>query len=940
MRATEPTLKQELAPILAERIGATFVVETSHRAGGGGQPDTILTFRDCRLVLELEVGESQLLTGVAQADRYVRDLSADGSITIAYPNSVRCEVETRQDVADLVTSTNFAALVLTPFLRQHFRSITFDEFCNRFRQARSEPQPTDLDLVVSVLRQAVESLSLKLRRGRAVQRPALERVVSQFELFSTLAADGEEADPEALEIAASDLAAYVVVNQILLYFLLRDFLELPEFLPVNNTSELRRFFDRVTAVDYRAVYLVDIVSELPRYCLPEVNKIILAFRQLKPEGMQHDLLGRMFHEFLPFKTRKLFATFYTKPVAAELLARLAIDSAPRYIVEPSCGSGTLLVAAYKTLRRRNPQLSHNQALQRIYAVDIMPFAAHLAALNLTLQDLTAQTERVNAGIANSLNLAPGEGIYATQRDLFERLFSRRVDVDRTHEEELSLPRQAALVIMNPPFTTSNRLTSEMLGSRFGAFNERQNYWAYFLSLADGLLAPGGVIAAVLPRLFLAGSTSREVRRWIFNDQHYDLLYIVRTTKEFAFSEAAAFRDFLVVLQKPSEAKRRLPPCRVIYLNRSIDEISIAEAGDIADAARQIRVSRNHVETVDFTMFTVPQETIRSRSENLWFMVGFENPRNAEIISRLWARMFEIAGPRLVRLREALGIRAEQGLRQLIPRGFEAQPAGLYETIFAVRPLARGRVGPSDMVINDETATLIKCAFRNHQIKLPKSSLVLAIKTAAYFRRFEIVPHYGDWVLKERCDASRTLQRLSDVRVDYVYVHNSIEKCKTHLLAARRLNVVAPGSTFLAFFSDTEVVSPKTFYSVKCSPPQALALCLWMNSIFGVIQFLSKRMETEGGYCEVLKEDLVEFFVPSEQQIPQRLSTWYRENRARDFQSLAEQFTSRSDRRTLDFEIMRWMGWPQTEIDSDLDTLYSALASEFQLLRSAGISAPE
>ncbi len=95
--------------------------------------------------------------------------------------------------------------------------------------------------------------------------------------------------------------------------------------------------------------------------------------------------------------------------------------------------------------------------------------------------------------------------------------------------------------MNPPFTDRGKLTDQMLAARIQAFNERQNYWAYFLFLAHDLLAAKGTIAAVLPRLFLAGSTSREVRNWIFNTLGYDLLYIVRTTKEFAFSESAAFR---------------------------------------------------------------------------------------------------------------------------------------------------------------------------------------------------------------------------------------------------------------------------------------------------------------------------------------------------------------------------------------------------------------
>src|SRR5665213_1360356 len=936
MRATEQTLEHELAPILGERFGASIVTQGSHSAGRGRkQSDTILKFPDGRkIVLELEVGESHLLGGVVQAEGYVSELGADGSITIAYPNNVRREVDTRQDVLDLVTGTKFAALVLTPFLRQNFSSISLDDFCDQFNKARTEPKPTDLNLVVSVLRQSVESLALKMRRGRGVKRPVLERVVSQFDLFSALSGEGGEPDKEELAVAASDLAAYVVVNQILLYFLLKDSLGFPEFLPLKSTAELRRYFDRVTAIDYKAVYSVDIVFELPRQCLPEINKVIIAFRQLKPEGMQHDLLGRMFHEFLPFKTRKIFATFYTKPVAAEMLARLAIDSETKNVIEPSCGSGTLLVASYQALRHRKPKLTHNEILQQLYAVDIMPFAAHLAALNLTLQDLGSQTEKVNASVGNSLNLV-GRGGLRTQQDFFNKILSRRVDLEKTHEEEFLLPEQADVVIMNPPYTDQRYLTVEMLGTRASAFNDRQNYWAYFLSVADDLLAPGGIIAAVLPRLFLAGSTSKEVRQWIFNTRQYNLLYIVRTTKEFAFSEAAAFRDFLFVLQKPDpKAKQPSPHCKVVYLNRSIDELSIAESGEISDAVRETHVGRNQVETADFTLFTVPQEIIRRRSDNLWFTVGFENPRNAEIITRLWEKLFDVAGSRLASLQNALGVRTKRGLQQFVPRGFEANPPGLYSSIFAVRSLSGDRVSAADLIINKETEDFLKCAFNEQEIKLPKKNLQQGIKTASYFRRFVITPDYCDWIIKERCDASPALQRLSGVRANFAYIEKSIEKCKTHLLVARKVNLVAPGTTFLAFYSENEVASPKTFYSVRCSKAQSLALTLWMNSIFGIIQVLGKRMETEGAYGEVLKEDLGEFFVPNEKSIPEQLKTWFEDPQEMEFPPLADQFTSQSERRGLDREIMRWMNWPESEIEADLDAFYRVLTDEFQLMRHA------
>jgi tRNA1(Val) A37 N6-methylase TrmN6 len=943
VKATEATLEQELARLMGEKLKVSFVTQPSisasmaqlKRERGRKQLDTLLVFPDCRIVLEVEIGERNLLTGVAQAVIYQEVLGADGSLIIAYPETVRRPVDTQADVIDIVLNTRFSALVLTPFLRQNFGNILLDELCARIKQAKSEPEPTDLTLVVNVLREAVGSLVLKLRRGKGIPKPALERVVNQFELFSKLTGDDNKLDAEAMETIACDLVGYIVVNQILLYFLLSSNLGLPPFQIIHDIPELRPSFKRITDVDYRAVYNIDIVNHLPRRCLTEINKIVLAFRHLRPEEMKHDLLGRMFHEFLPFRTRKVFAAFYTKPVAAEILARLAINRFPERILEPACGSGTLLVAAYQALRYEDPKLQHNQALRKLYALDIMPFAAHLAALNLTLQDLDSKTEYVNVGVANSLVLASGKETISTPDDLFGRIISRRVDVDQKHHEEVVLPREFNVVIMNPPFTDRSRVSDAMLASRIEAFRERQNYWAYFLSLAHDMLAPGGAIAAVLPRLFLAGSTSREVRNWLFNTVGYHLLYIIRTTKEFAFSESAAFRDFLVVLRKPS-TQPALPsqPCKVVYLNRSIDEISIAEAGLIADEVSEIGASRELMETDNFTAFTITQEVIRKRSDNLWFTVAFENPKNTLVVSQISARLFELAGNRLTRLRDAVGAKSNKLVARLIPRGFEAKPKGLYTAIFAVKELDEKRVADSDMVITTEKEKTVACRFMEHSIEFPKSALHLGIKTASYFRRFEVTREYGDFVLKARGKYSTQLQKFSRVRINYSYIQKSVETCNAHLLVARRLNVVAPGTTFLAFFSREEMVSPKTFYSVKCQPDQALSISLWMNSVFGLIQFLDKRMETEGGYCEVLKEDLIDLLVPVEKNVPQKLQQWYQRHRKVEFPPLNQQFAPDSPRRNLDREIMLWMGWPEAEVDADLDELYGALNDELQLLREA------
>lgn len=941
MKLTEHTIEQELSSLLSEKLGASIITQSSfmekgYRASGKRkrkQLDTLLIFSNSKIVLEIEIGARNLLNGIVQAFDYEANLKADGSIVIAYPESVRRTIESQQDVIDLVTETKVNALVLTDFLKQNFSDITIDELCRRIIKAKDEPQPTDLNLIVNVLKESVDGLVIKLRRGRGIPKPALERVVSQFELFSKLSGNDKNVEPNMVEEIACDLVAYVIVNQILLYFLLRDTLSLPELRQINNIHEFRSYFKHITDIDYRAVYNIDVLEQLPKRCLTDLNKIILAFNHLKPASMKHDLLGRMFHEFLPFKTRKVFAAFYTKPVAAELLARLAVNGFPERILEPARGSGTLLVAAYQALRHEDPKMTHDQALRKIYALDIMPFAAHLAALNLTLQDLESHTEKVNVGVGNSLSLLSEKHDIATQGEIFERVVSRRVDVDKKHEEEIHLPKQVNVVIMNPPYTDRGRLVDHMLGMRLNAFKERQNYWAYFLSFANDILAPGGIIAAVLPRLFLAGSTSREVRKWIFNQLGYELHYLVRTTKEFAFSESAAFRDFLVVLRKPYEQNNnKSTPCKVIYLNRSLNDISISEAGDIADSIRHTHQNRDIVDTADFTLFTIPQVSICDRSENLWFMAGFENPANAATISRIWTKLFQLSEKRLCRLAEAVGARTPKSIAKLIPRGFEPKPKGLYTAIFAVRRLDDARVSSNDMSITNETERNIVCSILTHRIEFPKDALQLGIKTASYFRRFEITDNYGDYIVRDRTKSATHLQHISAVKVNYAYVNSSIETHKTNLIVAKRINVVAPGSTFLSFCSSSPIVSPNTLYSVKCSANQSQLMCLWINSIFGFIQFLNQRMETGGGYCDILKEDLINFYVPIESAMPKNLNKWYTKYRNKDFPPFIKQFVKDSPRRELDRELMLWMGWREEEVDTDLDDIYKALDGELHSMR--------
>lgn len=430
IRITEDSLKPEIKAVLESVLGHGCVTETT---SASGKFDLYLRTGDRVLVVEVKAGGLGKLTeAIVQASEYARDVRADGSVVLLYPPDVRKEFpalhpELAGDfVHRVVREIRLTSLILSPFWNARFDG-TLPNLARELLAKATEPALTDPKLLVDALRES--TLEISARLTGPVRKPLVHEVAASLDLFAELS--GESKKPKEAEALVTDLAGHMFVNQLLLYHLLAAanvYSELPPLRTAKTIGELRELFSVVWRIDYRPIYRVDVVSKLPDSLLPVVNRVILALKVLRPEAIPHDLLGRLFHEFLPFKTRKQLAAFYTRAVAGEILAALAIDSKSRFICDPACGSGTLLVSAYRKKARLSHQNNHQQLLQEIYGTDIMPFAAHLAALNLTLQDYSSRTDEVLIGVGNSLELTPGKRI-PFQLPMFEKAF-HKVGVDK------------------------------------------------------------------------------------------------------------------------------------------------------------------------------------------------------------------------------------------------------------------------------------------------------------------------------------------------------------------------------------------------------------------------------------------------------------------------------------------------------------------------------
>lgn len=116
--------------------------------------------------------------------------------------------------------------------------------------------------------------------------------------------------------------------------------------------------------------------------------------------LKHDFMGRIYHKLLLSTTGHYYATYYTSIPAAWLLSGLLLrEPNPAWklgdlasyddfhLIDPACGSGTLLSAAYSAIKdgyiknatgKLDVDLLHEILLSRtIYGYDVLDFAAHL-----------------------------------------------------------------------------------------------------------------------------------------------------------------------------------------------------------------------------------------------------------------------------------------------------------------------------------------------------------------------------------------------------------------------------------------------------------------------------------------------------------------------------------------------------------------------------------
>ncbi|MEM2585059.1 MAG: N-6 DNA methylase, partial [Thermoproteota archaeon] len=625
-------------------------------------------------------------------------------------------------------------------------------------------------------------------------------------------------------------AAYLLLNQILFYQVLsrtrRGEFEEIDTDKIRRPKDLNSYFRRVLDVNYKTVYSYDVASLIPQEFVDQVKTMVNLVQGLSPEKVRGDLLGTIFHDLVPFETRKNVAAFYTNVLAAELLASLSIDSADAKVADLAVGSGGLLVAAYRRKRellgRPMTQEDHRKFVEKdLLGIDVMPFAANVAACHLALQSPEYFTNRVNVAVWDSTCLRPGMKIpsvtEAAKGYLTTFMFPKTTEkgaVSLTDKEaqEIELGKYD-VVIMNPPFTRQERLPEDYKDVLFQRFSEYKDYlhgqlglYGFFILLADRFLKENGRMALVLPATVLRISSCEGIRRML--TKRYNIDFIITTWQRAAFSEAALFREILLVARKRTNKTVQEQPCVVVtlkYIPKTAEE-----SLRMADRIRQVasRPLQGIVEDETLLAFQVSQSELRKKVRNLFPLIAFKN----KWLIDFWEDFVQKAGSNLISFRELLDQLDANSVEGVESRRGKVQNLTISQVDRAIKKSDVWVIG------RVQGRVVVENRFTQDRLSIPLRALRPALRRVAYVNTLDISDKLDYVVVADFPEVKRFLsagvEKMKAYSGFWDRWRTYVEDRMSRLALVRRADVSAPGTCLLAFFSRTPFAPPGVAWSIN------------------------------------------------------------------------------------------------------------------------------
>lgn len=265
-----------------------------------------------------------------------------------------------------------------------------------------------------------------------------------------------------------------------------------------------------------------------------------------------DVLGGMYEQYLGYiqgrkseekqkSKRKSQGIYYTPKyivefIVKETLGEVLKKTEPKEIqkikvLDPACGSGSFLIAAYdkilETLTKQNPQTSlfakFDILKENIFGVDLDAQAVEIAQLNLLLKVLSQKMKLPTL----QHNISSGNSLVSGNAEKLEKYFGSDFREQRAFnfEDEFKDSFEQGgfdVIIGNPPYVFArgehfDERTKQYYYENFPLASYQLNTYLLFIDRAFHLLKKGGYFGFIVPNTWLTIDTFAPLRKFLLEE---------------------------------------------------------------------------------------------------------------------------------------------------------------------------------------------------------------------------------------------------------------------------------------------------------------------------------------------------------------------------------------------------------------------------------------
>jgi type I restriction-modification system DNA methylase subunit len=391
---------------------------------------------------------------------------------------------------------------------------------------------------------------------------------------------------------AARQTAYLLVNKILFYNLLQakrpndlDPLEIPESLTKGALlqSYLQGYFSMVLRIDYENIYTTDFIDEVAfpdaKEVVKEIKDLIHILGKYDFSKLGFDVIGRIFERIIPKEERHNLGQYFTNADVVDLILRFSLHYEDDKVLDPSSGAGTFLVRAYQHKKLMNQRKKHEELLHTLWGNDIAKFPAHLATINLAINDLAVDENYPNILHEDFFTFRVGDEGF--DPDIWRKTRAKTLGIQ---ERELTYPRWFDAIVGNPPYTRQEEIgeispedieykekiienTLSFHGKKIAKISKRAGIYAYFFVHGTKFLKEDGYFGFIVSNSWLDVDYGKGLQEFFLDN--YKIVSIIESKVERWF-EDADINTCIVILQKCKNKKERNENIvRFVYLKKPL-----------------------------------------------------------------------------------------------------------------------------------------------------------------------------------------------------------------------------------------------------------------------------------------------------------------------------------------------------------------------------------